>query len=32
MTTGYTAGELARMLKRAGVEYVVVWMIARAGG
>jgi ComF family protein len=31
MTTGYTAGELARILKRAGAEYVEVWVIARAG-
>jgi predicted amidophosphoribosyltransferase len=31
MTTGYTAGELARVLKRAGAEYVEVWVIARAG-
>lgn len=32
MTTGYTAGELARVLKRAGVNEVEVWVIARAGG
>jgi ComF family protein len=32
MTTGYTAGELARVLKRAGASEVEVWVIARAGG
>ena len=31
MTTGYTAGELARVLKRAGASEVEVWVIARAG-
>ena len=31
MTSGHTAGELARVLKRAGAEYVEVWVIARAG-
>jgi ComF family protein len=31
MTTGHTAGELARALKRAGAERVEVWVIARAG-
>ena len=31
MTTGHTVGELARMLKRAGVIKVEVWVIARAG-
>jgi ComF family protein len=32
MTSGHTANELARVLKRAGVETVEVWVIARAGG
>jgi predicted amidophosphoribosyltransferase len=32
MTTGCTAGELARVLKQAGVSEVEVWVIARAGG
>jgi ComF family protein len=32
MTTGHTASELARVLKRAGAEQVEVWVIARAGG
>ena len=32
MTTGYTAGELARVLKRAGASEIEVWVIARAGG
>jgi len=31
MTTGHTASELARVLKRAGAEQVEVWVIARAG-
>jgi len=31
MTTGHTANELARALKRAGAENVEVWVIARAG-
>ncbi|MGB5472809.1 MAG: hypothetical protein WBQ78_04950 [Gammaproteobacteria bacterium] len=30
MTTGHTAGELARALKQAGAERVEVWVIARA--
>ena len=30
MTTGATAGECARVLKRAGVELVSVWVAARA--
>jgi len=30
MTTGHTAGELARVLKQAGVQRVEVWVIARA--
>lgn len=32
MTTGYTANELARSLKAAGVASVEVWVVARAGG
>lgn len=32
MTTGQTASELARVLKRAGAKRVEVWVIARAGG
>jgi len=32
MTTGHTASELARALKRAGAKQVEVWVIARAGG
>lgn len=32
MTTGHTTGELARVLKQAGAEYVEVWVIARTGG
>jgi len=31
MTTGHTAGELARVLKQAGARRVEVWVIARAG-
>lgn len=31
MTSGHTAGELARALKRAGAERLEVWAIARAG-
>ena len=31
MTSGHTAGELARVLKQAGAGYVEVWVIARAG-
>ena len=31
MTTGHTANELARVLKRAGAEHIEVWVIARAG-
>jgi ComF family protein len=31
MTTGHTANELARTLKRAGAECVEVWVIARTG-
>ena len=31
MTTGHTSGELARVLKQAGAEYVEVWVIAHAG-
>jgi ComF family protein len=31
MTTGHTAGELARVLKQAGADIVEVWVIARAG-
>ena len=31
MTTGHTASELARALKRAGAKRVEVWVIARAG-
>lgn len=30
MTTGATAAELARVLRRAGVETVEVWVCARA--
>lgn len=30
LTTGHTADELSRVLKRAGVEYVEVWSVARA--
>jgi ComF family protein len=32
MTTGHTAGELARALKCAGAKRIEVWVIARAGG
>lgn len=32
LTTGSTAGELARTLKRAGVRQVEVWCVARASG
>ena len=31
MTSGHTANELARVLQRAGVETIEVWVIARAG-
>ena len=31
MTSGHTAGELARVLKQAGARRVEVWVIARAG-
>ncbi len=31
MTTGHTANELARALKRSGAEHVEIWVIARAG-
>ena len=31
MTSGHTSDELARTLKRAGADYVEVWVIARAG-
>lgn len=31
MTSGHTSDELARILKRAGAEYVEVWVVARAG-
>lgn len=31
MTSGHTAGELARALKRSGAERIEVWVIARAG-
>lgn len=31
LTTGATTGELARVLKRAGVKTVQVWVVARAG-
>lgn len=31
MTSGHTANELARVLKKAGVEVIEVWVIARAG-
>ena len=31
LTSGHTSDELARTLKRAGAEYVEVWVIARAG-
>ena len=31
MTSGHTVNELARVLKRAGVETVEVWVVARAG-
>jgi ComF family protein len=31
MTTGHTADELARVLRRAGAGYVEVWVIARSG-
>lgn len=30
MTTGHTAGELARTLKQAGAQHIEVWVIARA--
>ena len=32
LTTGHTAGELSRLLQRAGVETVEIWTLARAGG
>jgi ComF family protein len=32
MTTGHTVDELARLLRRAGVQRIEVWVIARAGG
>jgi ComF family protein len=31
MTTGHTADELARVLRRAGARYVEVWVVARSG-
>ena len=31
MTSGHTVGELARVLKRSGVETIEVWVVARAG-
>lgn len=31
MTSGHTSDELARTLKRAGAEYVEIWVVARAG-
>lgn len=31
MTSGHTAGELSRVLKRAGAEKIEIWVIARAG-
>jgi ComF family protein len=31
MTSGHTAGALARCLKRAGAAHVAVWVVARAG-
>ena len=31
MTSGHTVNELARALKRAGVEIIEVWVVARAG-
>jgi ComF family protein len=31
ITTGSTANELARVLRRAGVEHIEVWAVARAG-
>ncbi|NOZ11666.1 MAG: ComF family protein [Gammaproteobacteria bacterium] len=31
MTTGHTANEIAHCLKRAGVEKIEVWVVARAG-
>jgi len=31
MTTGHTAAELARVLRRAGVAHVEVWIVARSG-
>jgi predicted amidophosphoribosyltransferase len=30
LTTGHTADELARVLRRAGAGYVEVWIIARS--
>ena len=30
VTTGATVGELARLLKRSGVEHVQVWSLAQA--
>ena len=32
LTTGHTAAEISRMLKRTGVETVEIWTLARAGG
>ena len=32
MTTGSTVNEVAKVLKRAGVEHVAVWACARVGG
>jgi predicted amidophosphoribosyltransferase len=31
MTTGHTANELAGVLRRAGVRFIEVWVVARAG-
>ncbi len=31
MTTGHTAAELARVLRRAGAARVEVWIVARLG-
>ena len=31
MTTGYTAEELAQVLRRAGAARIEVWIVARSG-